>query len=321
MSIMAEGETDYLALVSALGSHAKARRALRACKAERKEAKIAQDAAKQEQALIDRVQQREKRRFHTKGQPARDQNARMQDYVVRHGASENDHVQQSTNDARRGRLRASASSRATREQRGHDEQAKFMWRRDHVGTQGAATLGALGELSRNKHGDAQGQAQVDDGTHALSLPWRALPRLPPSVVSTLALQIARPIGVTHAWLQGNALTSLPTAFYRFYLALETLDLSRNQLSILPREVGCLTSLRELRLDHNKLEALPDQLCELHKLTVLQARSNKLSALPRRFGVGLRGLRALMLDNNVITQLPATLTALTSLNLRTTAISG
>ena len=42
-----------------------------------------------------------------------------------------------------------------------------MWRRDHVGTQGAATLGALGEPSRNKHGDAQGQSQVHDGTHVL----------------------------------------------------------------------------------------------------------------------------------------------------------
>ena len=67
---MAEGDTDYLALVSSLGSHAKARAALRARKAAQKEARIARDVADKERALAERVQQREKRRFHTKGQPA-----------------------------------------------------------------------------------------------------------------------------------------------------------------------------------------------------------------------------------------------------------
>lgn len=58
--------------------------------------------------------------------------------------------------------------------------------------------------------------------------------------------------------------------------LESLDLSHNNLSLLPYEIGLLTSLKSLNLSNNKIEYLPSSVTNLTNLKELKLKGNKLS---------------------------------------------
>ena len=62
-----------------------------------------------------------------------------------------------------------------------------------------------------------------------------------------------------------------------------LDLMRNQLTALPRELGQLGALRVLWLSRNQLTALPRELGQLDALEKLYLSQNQLTALPRELG--------------------------------------
>nr|WP_081098069.1 leucine-rich repeat domain-containing protein [Leptospira borgpetersenii] len=49
---------------------------------------------------------------------------------------------------------------------------------------------------------------------------------------------------------------------------QALNLSGNQLTTLPKEIGKLQSLRELNLSHNQLTTLPKEIGELQNLRKL-----------------------------------------------------
>ncbi|GJQ69787.1 hypothetical protein Trydic_g22345 [Trypoxylus dichotomus] len=89
--------------------------------------------------------------------------------------------------------------------------------------------------------------------------------------------------------------------------LSYLDLSRNQLTTLPREI-CLLPINILLVANNRLTCLPDELCKMQKLTELDASCNQLTHLPPRMG-DLRLLQSLVLRNNLLLCVPLELTYL------------
>lgn len=85
-------------------------------------------------------------------------------------------------------------------------------------------------------------------------------------------------------------------------ALESLDVSGNDLTALPEELGTLPRLKELRAHSNPLASFPRQLCRLSGLTELDLSHCDLTALPSEIGC-LRQLQRLNAHHNGITALP------------------
>jgi GTPase SAR1 family protein len=95
-----------------------------------------------------------------------------------------------------------------------------------------------------------------------------------------------------------------------------LDLSGNELTTLPPEIGQLVYLKSLNLDGNQLTTLPLEIVQLVNLQSLDLSNNRLTALPSEI-VQLIELKSLDLDGNQLTTLPPEiiqLVKLRSLNL-------
>ena len=93
--------------------------------------------------------------------------------------------------------------------------------------------------------------------------------------------------------------------------IKELDLSHNNLTQLPVEIGQLTQLTVLYLSNNKLTYLPVEIGLLTQLTVLYLYNNNLTQLPVEIGL-LTQLTKLYLDGNQLTQLPVEIGLLTQL---------
>jgi len=91
----------------------------------------------------------------------------------------------------------------------------------------------------------------------------------------------------------------------------SLDLTGNDLSDLPPEIGNFTNLTYLYLSENKLTELAPEISKLTNLAEFFISKNKLVSLPDEIG-NLINLKALYLDSNELVRLPASLTKLTNL---------
>ncbi|XP_029467947.1 E3 ubiquitin-protein ligase LRSAM1 isoform X2 [Rhinatrema bivittatum] len=87
--------------------------------------------------------------------------------------------------------------------------------------------------------------------------------------------------------------------------LKVLDLHDNQLTLLPGDIGQLTSLQVLNVERNLLSSLPESIGNLIQLQTLNVKGNKLKGLPSTVG-GLRSLRTLNISENRLRELPSTL---------------
>jgi Leucine-rich repeat (LRR) protein len=65
--------------------------------------------------------------------------------------------------------------------------------------------------------------------------------------------------------------------------LQDLQLSYNELELLPREIGFNTSLTKLKLSYNRLVSVPAELAALSALRDLQLTHNHLTGLPAALG--------------------------------------
>jgi Leucine-rich repeat (LRR) protein len=96
-------------------------------------------------------------------------------------------------------------------------------------------------------------------------------------------------------------------------ALRQLDLSYNQLAVIPESFGhSLTLLEQLNLSNNQLCSVPDSLSLLLHLTELNLSHNQLTQLPESMGQ-LTKLQQLNLSANLLVSLPDTLTDLAKLS--------
>ncbi len=123
-------------------------------------------------------------------------------------------------------------------------------------------------------------------------------------------------GQTELDLSRNQLSELPAEIGQLS-KLTTLDLSGNQLSELPAEITQLANLTTLDLSWNQLSELSAEIGQLAKLTTLDLSRNKLSDLPTEIGQ-LTKLTTLDLSFNQLSDLPTEIGQL--VNLTTLSLS-
>jgi len=95
------------------------------------------------------------------------------------------------------------------------------------------------------------------------------------------------------------------------LNLTKLNLSKNKLTKLSKEIGNLTNLTILLLGDNKLTELPKEIANLTNLANLSLSNNQLTKLPKEIG-NLTNLSMLSLWNNQLIELPKEIVNLTNL---------
>jgi hypothetical protein len=106
------------------------------------------------------------------------------------------------------------------------------------------------------------------------------------------------------------LSHFPREIFDFADSLEVLDLSNNHLSSLPDDLPKLRNLKAIFLNNNQFEAVPEVLAQCPKLAMISFKSNHLTTLSET-ALPLQ-TRWLILTNNQLTTLPASLGKLTKL---------
>jgi len=117
------------------------------------------------------------------------------------------------------------------------------------------------------------------------------------------------------------LTCFPKEFCLFR-ELETLDISDNEIEVLPPEIAALTKLQRLVLSRNRLRTFPEEVLRLPHLHWLGLSFNHIDSLPPEI-YKLSKLQTLYLIGNKLKTLPkqiSGLTELTFLNVRLNRIS-
>ena len=93
--------------------------------------------------------------------------------------------------------------------------------------------------------------------------------------------------------------------------LKKLNLSNNNIKIIPKEIIELRNLELLDLSGNSINNFFSKLCSLKKLQVLNLNNNKIKSIPRQIN-NLGNLKNLQIANNKISKLPEEIKYLTSL---------
>ncbi|MBP5973231.1 leucine-rich repeat domain-containing protein [Brasilonema sp. CT11] len=149
------------------------------------------------------------------------------------------------------------------------------------------------------------------------------------------IDVAASKGATELDLSGNELTVLPPSIgkltqlkklilgkYELNDAGKIVGTIANNLSALPAEIGQLDHLEELQVVDNRLSCLPAEIGQLTNLQSLDLCFNRLSALPAEI-VQLTKVQSLNLSNNQLSALPAEIGQLTkvqTLNLSSNQLS-
>jgi hypothetical protein len=94
-------------------------------------------------------------------------------------------------------------------------------------------------------------------------------------------------------------------------SLEVLNLNYGQLESLPPEIGNLVNLKAIFLFQNNLHSLPPEIGNLSQLRVLNAHYNRIESLPPEIG-NLQNLEVLNLNANLLSELPPEIGQLSNL---------
>jgi Leucine-rich repeat (LRR) protein/GTPase SAR1 family protein len=106
------------------------------------------------------------------------------------------------------------------------------------------------------------------------------------------------------WLNisGNELRLLPESIAQLE-NLETLELSNNNLEGLPRSLGKLNKLQTLNVSSNQIRTFPETFAEASQLSTIYISNNKLTDFPAGLDYLKLSLQNLHVDENRITELP------------------
>jgi Leucine-rich repeat (LRR) protein len=147
-------------------------------------------------------------------------------------------------------------------------------------------------LSNNKISDFEGWEKLVNITD-LSLDSNGLADTLPDAVLALT-------NLTRLNIQSNQLRSLP--HLGDYQKLIELRANDNALQSVPPSIGTLTDLKTLEVSFNQLVMLPDEVGGCRHLVSIRARGNELKTLP--VGIAkLWTLEELLLDKNPLVRLP------------------
>ncbi|MEK8051055.1 leucine-rich repeat-containing protein kinase family protein [Ideonella sp. DXS22W] len=137
------------------------------------------------------------------------------------------------------------------------------------------------------------------------------PTAPPVATETLArLHDGTLTGATHLDLRHCGLTTLPLEVLALAGTLQVLDVSGNALTDLPGGLAACTRLHTLFASNNRFTHLPPVLGRLPALDTLGFKANQIEQVPAEALAPT--LRWLILTDNRIAELPATLTRCTRL---------
>lgn len=117
--------------------------------------------------------------------------------------------------------------------------------------------------------------------------------------------------ITELDLSNQNIRLLPTEIGQFF-NLKKLDISRNMLTHLPNEFAVLSQLEELCINSNQLVAFPAAICRFAQLNKLDISSNKLGSFPLGI-LALKNLKILNLSNTQLSSLPPDIGQLTELS--------
>jgi hypothetical protein len=125
-----------------------------------------------------------------------------------------------------------------------------------------------------------------------------------SGLRTLPGVVMRMTNVHTLWLNGNAISNLPSEISDLG-QLQSLNLDNNNLAQLPPSLLLLTNLVALYMNGNRLQAIPSGITNLTKLRTLSVADNNIAQVNCDFrtmpqlGVCLRGNRGCWLDKHGI----------------------
>ncbi len=140
------------------------------------------------------------------------------------------------------------------------------------------------------------QKPVNGGVLSLDLRRQGLESFPAVPFATQARLLSMD-------LSENRIAELPNDFCILFPLLQSLQLQRNLLRTVPKEIGRMSSLQSLYLDSNQIAALPDSVGEMRVLRVLSVAQNGLRVLPESL-TSLAALQVLNLGQNELLHLPA-----------------
>ncbi|XP_048736879.1 leucine-rich repeat protein 1-like isoform X2 [Ostrea edulis] len=106
-----------------------------------------------------------------------------------------------------------------------------------------------------------------------------------NVVEELPLTFSQLVNLRELILNSNRIQKLPSSLFllpNWKQMLSLLDLSNNNITLLPVQLCELDNLVTLRVDHNKLETFPPTVGRLKKLKYLSASHNRIEVLPYSF---------------------------------------
>jgi len=108
-------------------------------------------------------------------------------------------------------------------------------------------------------------------------------------------EISRLQSLTMLDMSENLIKSFPEAVFK--MGLKVLNLSRNQISVIPERIGEMSSLVNLYLNSNRVEEIPGEIAKLPNLEILQLDSNLLQDLPREI-TGLNLIKISLRGNTI-----------------------
>lgn len=97
---------------------------------------------------------------------------------------------------------------------------------------------------------------------------------------------------TNIYMKGMRLTIMPT----FSVNIIKLDVSYNNIKILPTTIGDLINLVHLDLGHNNIKIIPREIGKLVNLTYLNIEDNKIKIFPKEISKLIK-LTTLILRGN------------------------